>query len=234
MQTPFSRRVPLVSIASLLALAATAALSATPPDLDRELAQILELLPGRYAGETRDPRDASGRPITLYHKIARIDAPQFGSDTVYYHLIARDGFDSEKPFQQKIYAFDRRPDRRINSMRSWVYLPTTPGSNLERDPARQKALRQDELMNFPVECAIRWSRAEPAAGAAPEFIARVKPADCAFQSAAFRQTIRPDMTYVVSAARFGIQDILNGENGQPLFPTSGISYAPRIAPPQTR
>jgi len=220
-------------VGSLLALAASAStLGATPSDLDRELAQILELLPGRYVGETTDPRDPSRKPINLYHKIERIDAPQFGSDTVYYHLLARDGFDSEKPFQQKIYAFDRRPDRRTNSMRSWVYLPTTPGSNLERDPERQKSLRQDELMNFPVECAIRWSRAEPAAGAAAEFVARVKPADCAFPSAAFKQTIRPDMTYVLSAARFGIQDILNGENGQPLFPTSGISYAPRVSPRQ--
>jgi peptidylprolyl isomerase len=223
-----TRRKPTAQAAiALLGLqwSCAVATAAAPTALDRELAEILELLPGRYVGEADDPR--GGAKLLLHHKIVRIDAPQFGSDTVFYHLLARDGFDSLKPFQQKIYAFDRRPERVRNSMRSWVYLPTTPGSNLERDVARQRSLRQDELMNFPAEtCAIRWSRGEKPV----QFVARVKPQDCVFESAAFKQKIRPDMTYVLSAASFGIQDILNGENGQPLFPSSGISYAPRVSP----
>jgi para-nitrobenzyl esterase len=85
-------------------------------------------------------------------------------------------------------------------------------------------------MSFPPECAIRWFPGEPAGGRAGEFVARVKPEDCAFPSASFRQTIRPDMTYVVAAGHFGIQDILNGEDGKPLFPSSGISYAARVSP----
>ncbi len=209
-----------------LALAAESTGAAAPgaADLERELAEIVELLPGLYVGETSDPR--TGASLKLHHKIVRIDAPQFGSDLVFYHLLARDGFDSAQPFQQKIYAFDRRPDRVRNSMRSWVYLPTTPGSNLERDPQRQRSLQQSELMNFPAElCAIRWSRGDQPR----EFVARVRSEDCVFESAAFKQKLRPDMTYVLSPAAFGIQDILNGENGKPLFPTSGISIAPRVA-----
>ena len=57
------------------------------------------MLPGRYSGPAADGR--------LFHKIVPIVAPQFGGDTVFYHQISRDGFDSLAPFQQKIYVFDR-------------------------------------------------------------------------------------------------------------------------------
>lgn len=193
-------------------------------DLEGELTEILALLPGRYRGVAPDPRDPEAPAQPLFHKIVRIDAPQFGSDAVYYHVIAREGYDSVTPFQQKIYAFDRSAGRAGNAMRSWVYLPTTPGTNLDQDPARQRSLQREELMSFPTPaCAIRWSRRSPSG----EYTARVQPADCVFPSAAFRQDLRPDMTYVLSPASFGIEDILNGEDGRPLFPSSGIVTATR-------
>ncbi len=75
------------------------AIPATDASVETELREILALLPGRYSGPAADGR--------LFHKIVPIVAPQFGGDTVFYHQISRDGFDSLAPFQQKIYVFDR-------------------------------------------------------------------------------------------------------------------------------
>ena len=95
--------------------------------LDVELREILALLPGRYTGP------GTGGP--MFHKIVPIVAPQFGGDTVFYHQISRDGFDSTAPSQQKIYVFDRAPDRSVNLMRSYVFLPKQGYANLEQDAA---------------------------------------------------------------------------------------------------
>ena len=47
--------------------------------LDVELAQILALLPGRFAGSMPAMDDPSGeRTHPIYHKIVRIEAPRFG------------------------------------------------------------------------------------------------------------------------------------------------------------
>lgn len=188
------------------------------PALDAELREIVAALPGRYSGP------ANGGAI--YHKIVRIDAPQFGGDTVFYHQISRDGFDSPAPFQQKVYVFDRSPARTANVMRSWVFFPKQGYANFERDPAALKSVQPAMLMNFPVECAIRWSRGE----APGQFYARVRRGQCSFDGVAFKQRITPEMTYVLERDAFSIEDILYGENGQPLFPSSGLLRAPRVAP----
>ena len=191
---------------------------AAPPPLEAELAQILALLPGRYEGPA-----SGGR---LYHKIVPIAAPNFGDAAVFYHQISRDGFDSTAPFQQKIYVFNRDPARVDNRMRSWVFFPKQGYANLERDPVALRALQPAQLMNFPLECAIRWAR-----GDAPgRFVARVRREDCTYDSAGFRQKISPDMTYVLDGESFALEDILYGENGQPLFPSAGLLRAARQAP----
>jgi peptidylprolyl isomerase len=200
---------------------------AADPRLERELRELLEWLPGRYAGEVPDPANAaSGKRITLYHKIVRIEAPQFG-ETVFYHQISRDGFDADRPAQQKIYAFDRNPERTENRMRSWVFYPNQGGANLEKDPAAIAALQAAALMNFPLECAIKWRR-----GARPlSFVAKVKREECSYRSAAFRQNIRPEMTYELTRTTFGIEDILYGESGAPLFPSAGVLTVARVPLP---
>ncbi|MCU0759468.1 MAG: CpcT/CpeT family chromophore lyase [Steroidobacteraceae bacterium] len=192
------------------------AADAAPP-LETELREILALLPGRYEGPAPGGR--------LYHKIVPIVAPQFGGDTVFYHQISRDGFDSTVPFQQKVYVFDRARDRAFNRMRSYVFFPKQGYANLEQDPAALNALQPGMLMNFPIECAIRWER-----GAAPgQYRARVRREQCSYDSAAFRQRISPELTYELARDAFAIEDILYGEDGRPLFPGAGLLRAPRVS-----
>lgn len=193
-------------------------LAAPSAPLEAELREILALLPGRYTGP------GTGGP--MFHKIVPIVAPQFGGDTVFYHQISRDGFDSTAPSQQKIYVFDRAPDRSVNLMRSYVFLPKQGYANLEQDAAALRSVQPSMLMNFPIECAIRWSRGE----AAGQFVARVRPEHCSFQGVAFKQRISPEMTYVIDRDSFSIEDVLYGENGQPLFPRTGLLRAARTRP----
>lgn len=195
----------------------TSATGVANATLEAELREIVAALPGRYSGP------ANGG--TIYHKIVRIDAPQFGGDTVFYHQISRDGFESQAPFQQKVYVFDRSPTRNANVMRSWVFFPKQGYANFEQDAAALKTVQPAMLMNFPVECAIRWSRGE----APGQFYARVRRGQCSFDGVAFKQRITPEMTYLLEREAFSIEDILYGENGQPLFPSSGLLRAPRVA-----
>jgi len=216
-----TRRVLRIGAAVVLSIGACAASSGREAPaalpLEAELTELLAQLPGRYEGPA-----SGGR---LYHKIVPIAAPNFGEAAAFYHQISRDGFDSAAPFQQKIYVFDRDPARGSNRMRSWVFFPKQGYANLERDAAALRALQPATLMNFPLECAIRWSR-----GDAPgRFVARVRREDCTYDSVAFEQKISPDMTYVLDSVSFSIEDILYGENGQPLFPSAGLLRAERQA-----
>jgi hypothetical protein len=206
----------LVALLLIPACAAPERRAATT--LDAELAQIVALLPGRYAGAA-----GAGR---LYHKIVPITAPNFGEAAVFYHQISRDDYDSATPFQQKIYVFDRDPARAFNRMRSWVFFPKQGYANLERDAAALRTLQPAQLMNFPIECAIRWS-----GGDSPgRFVARVRREECTYDSAGFRQKISPDMTYVLDRESFALEDILYGQDGQPLFPSAGLLRAGRQSP----
>ena len=121
-----------------MATIGAAAAGTTNTPLEAELREIVAALPGRYAGP------ASGG--TIYHKIVRIDAPQFGGDTVFYHQISRDGFDSTAPTQQKIYVFDRSPQRAFNVMRSYVFLPKQGYANFEQDAAALKSVQPGMLI----------------------------------------------------------------------------------------
>jgi hypothetical protein len=99
--------------------------------LDAELADIAAMLPGRYAA-TRAGADEQ----PLFHKIVPIVAPQFGA-RAFYHQISRDGFDSSRPLQQKIYVLDESRARGRNSMRAWVFRPGQGFANLEQDARRR-------------------------------------------------------------------------------------------------
>ena len=61
-------------------------------------------------------------------------------------------------------------------------------------------------------------------------IARVRRTECQYQSRAFKQTIAPEMTHILSASGFAIEDVLYGENGRPLFPATGLLQAARVPP----
>lgn len=219
-----TRRGLRISAASLLLLSigACAATWGRPSPavrpLDAELAELLALLPGRYEGPASGSR--------LFHKIVPIAASNFGDAAVFYHQISRDGFDSATPFQQKIYVFDRDPARAFNRMRSWVFFPKQGYANLERDARALRTLQPAQLMNFPLECAIRWARG----GSPGRFVARVRRQDCTYDSAGFKQKISPDMIYELDRESFALEDILYGESGQPLFPSAGLLRAAREAP----
>ena len=164
----------MLKLNAIAAAALITALSALPQaiaerarPLDTELGEIAALLPGRYLGE----RVGAGG-TALFHKIVPITAPQFGA-RVFYHQISRDGFDSAKPLQQKIYVLDESRSRRINSMRAWVFRPGQGFANLEQDSKALAALTPAMLMSFPKGCEIRWARG----AGAREFSATVRRGD---------------------------------------------------------
>ena len=194
-----------------------------PSPLDAELTKITSLLTGRYAGSMADPLDPTGgKTIRLHHKIVSIEAPQFGQ-RVFYHQISRDAVDSLQPTQQKIYVFDLDPARKQNRMRSFVFYPKSGYANLERDPAALRQLQPQQLMSFPAGCEINWSEE-----AGEVFFARVRLGDCRYESAAFKQTILPLLTYRVSRDAFAIEDVLHDANRKPLYPSMGLASAARL------
>lgn len=214
-------RLPLAVLCTLAAVAATAA---PPAPLDAELERIAALLPGRYQGLAPDPANPSAPQGPIYHKIVRVTAPQFGSDTVFYHQVSRDGFDSTSPLQQKLYAFDRDPGRAANGMRAAVFYPGSGLANVERDPAALAALDPAKLLRFPEPCVFRWS-----AGESPgSFIARVPRGTCSYTSVAFRQDVTPDITYVLTPTSFALQDHIYGADGRPVVRETGLLTATRV------
>ena len=186
-------------------------------DLDRELSQILALLPGRYEGQAVDPNspDAGAQPI--YHKIAPIQAPQFGEQVFYYQL-NRDGFDGE-PLQRKVFVFDTRANRTENRMRPFILLPEQSSANLEQDASLVAALQPELLFSFPEDCDFVWS------GEDSGYRGRVNRNDCEFQSRSFGQVIQPDMSYSVTRDKFTWDETLYGEDGEPVVTTGGALVA---------
>jgi len=233
MTNPRSPRLAQTLLVVLIAVVGPTFLTeAAEPDrsaVDAELAQILTLLPGRYSGDLADPADPSGaRRIVLHHKIVRLELPNFG-EAVFFHQISRDTLDSVKPWQQKLYVFDSDPERRRNNMRSFI-IPAELGlANFEADPVRLARVATATspiaagFWGFPPGCEFRWSRNN-----AGGFTARVKPRDCSYESAAFKQRISPQMTYEVSKDAFGIEDLLLGANGKPLFEGRGVLTVTRV------
>lgn len=207
----------------LLAVLLLPGLAVADGALDQELAAITALLPGRYQATLPDPR--GGAPLVIHHEIIPVQAPAFGPGRAFYHQIARDGFDVAVPFQQKIYVFDEDPARPRNRMRSFVLAPGAPSISPARAPAALAALEPAATMSFPPACIINW-----AAGDEPgTWVARVRREDCSYQSERFRQTISPDLTYVVAPGWLAVEDLLFGEDGKSLVPSPGLARAERLA-----
>lgn len=214
------RIVVLAGFALVLASGAgsTAAAGEPASRLDAELAQIVALLPGRYQGTMPVMSDPSAKKTeTVYHKIARIDAPQFGA-MVMYHQIGAAGPDGP-PAQQKIYVFDVSPSRTENRMRSFV-IPR--GRGLQNLESLGPELAPDSLMNFPPECAIRWRRVSGG------FAAHVSARDCQYPSQTWKTDVRPDVTYVLKQRSFSLQESMYYADGRPMFEMKRPSVARRL------
>jgi hypothetical protein len=195
---------------------------AADPALDRDLAAITALLPGRYEVKLPDPR--GGGSMTIHHEIIPVQVPAFGRGRAFYHQIARDGFDADVPFQQKVYVFDEDPARPRNRMRSFVLAPGAPTVSPVRGPAALAALEPGATMSFPPACIINWSAGdEPGA-----WVARVRREDCSYRSERFAQNISPDLTYVVTPGWLAVEDLLFGEDGKSLVPSPGLIRAVRV------
>lgn len=192
-------------------------------DLDAELARIVAALPGRYVGPGPRGANPADGAAPLYHRVVQLDLPRLGRH-VFYHELSRDGFESTRPSQQKIYVFDTGARRRHNSMRSWTVPFGTVIPAPDRDPAALAALDLARLKDFPPGCEIRWrSTQEPA----PRHIGEVLPADCVFPSEAFRQPVRPAMRYELDARSFTLHEVLYDAALRPLFPDGGPLVARR-------
>ena len=215
------RRIAIFAgLALVIASGASSPAAAREPAgrLDAELAQIVALLPGRYQGTMPVMSDPSAKKTeTVYHKIARIDAPQFGAMVMYHQIgaVSPDG----PPAQQKIYVFDVSPSRTENRMRSFV-IPR--GRGLQNLESLGPELAPDSLMNFPPECAIRWRRVSGG------FAAHVSARDCQYPSQTWKTDVRPDVTYVLKQRSFSLQESMYYADGRPMFEMKRPSVARRL------
>lgn len=205
--------------AAMLALTGCASAPPAASPLDQELAAILALLPGRYAGEAPDPRAPGSAPRPIYHKIVPIEAPQFGEFTLYYQLST--GSPDGPALQQKLFVFDTAPNRAANRMQAYVFPPGQLDPNLERRPGDWPALRPGELMAFTEDCAFRWAQAPGG------LTGSVRRAQCEFASERFGGRVRPEMSYRVTAGALYWTEALYAEDGRLLASTNGTLGAQR-------
>ena len=183
-----------------------------------ELDAIGRWWPGRYVGEASLP--GSSEPVAIAHEIAAIHAPLFG-DRVYAYALRRADGDI---LQQKIFAFDTDPLRERNRMRAWVLAPEQMDSSLATTPARWQQLRPAALMSFPDTCAFTWRRTKKG------FTGSVSPEVCEFDSRAFGQRIRPDMSYEINGEALTWRETLTGADGSVVATTGGTLRAQRDGP----
>jgi len=203
-----------------LALAACAAAPPAAGPLDRQLAAILALLPGSYAGEAPDPREPGSAPRPIYHKIVPIEAPQFGEFVFYYQLST--GSPDGPALQQKLFVFDTAPDRVANRMRAYVFTPGQLPPNLDRRPADWSVLRAADLTAFADDCAFRWAQAPGG------LTGSVDRTDCSFESERFGGRVRPEMSYRVTAGALYWTEVLYADDGRVLASTAGTLVADRL------
>jgi hypothetical protein len=187
--------------------------------LDRELHAILGALPGTYAGQAPLGLALNGELQNIFHKIARIDAPQFGDEVLFYQL-SRDAPDGP-PLQMKIFVFDTSKDREMNRMSSFIFISDQLQGNLEKHPEKWTELDPTSLMSFPESCAFNWE------GVDNGFEGHVSAADCLYSSRAFQQDIRPQMTYRIVHERFEWDESLYTEEMKVIVSTGGVLTAYR-------
>jgi len=213
-------RNPVVVLSSvLLAVWLVSSCSVLAPESDRELTELLELLPGIYAGTAPIPGARDGRTQEIFHKIAPIDASQFGARAFYYQLSV--GGPDGQPLQQKVFAFKTNPTRPGNRMRAWIFGPGQEAPNLEQRPDSWFYLEAAKLMSFPKSCAFRWRRVPGG------FEGIVKADKCTFQSERFGQAVSPAMRYAVFADRLEWEETLYSADNKVLVSTGGNLIATR-------
>jgi hypothetical protein len=191
--------------------------SSTGSGLDRDMDELMQALPGSYAGEAPIMSSPSGEMQDIFHKLAPIDAPQFGERVLYYQLST--GSADGPALQQKIFVLSVPPGSDVIRMRAYVFAPGQAEGNLEQDPDRWDDLDPAALMNFPESCAFTWARVSGG------FEATVRPANCSFSSRAFKQMISPDMTYRIEGDRFEWTETLYGEGQRIIVSTDGALVA---------
>ncbi|MFK8014664.1 MAG: CpcT/CpeT family chromophore lyase [Gammaproteobacteria bacterium] len=195
-------------------------------DLTAELREIVSLFTGHYRGLAPDPlaRNDPQVPATMevFHRVAQIDAPQFGG-IVLYHQLNRERLDGPA-IQRKIYAFDTDVSRANNRMKAYYILPEQPWIDLDRNPDAVKEIAPDELKSFPVECDMNWT------SQLGTIEAVIKPGACLFESTAFGQTVRAEMTYTVNKDGFDLYEAMYTATGDTIFdmddPISSLRMAP--------
>jgi predicted secreted Zn-dependent protease len=79
-------------------------------------------------------------------------------------------------------------------------------------------------MGFPDDCAFVWRKTNTG------FLGRVSPDACEFDSRAFDQPVRPDMSYEIDASGLTWTETLRDDGGDELASTSGALRARRVGP----
>lgn len=206
----------MLALAVVLSLAAC---SAKPPPLDQELDGVLGLFPGTYSGSAPVPRATDGSTQAIHHKIAPIDAAQFG-ERVYYYQLSTGGPDGQA-LQQKIFVFDTGAGREANRMRAWIFAPGQVAANLEQRPGEWGDIDPARLLSFPDACAFQWRAMDDG------FEGIVTRDACTFDGRSFGQPVSPDMRYAVHPGRFEWQETLYAADGSVLVSTGGKLVASR-------
>jgi len=210
-----------VLILATILLAGCASIERQAANLDAELADITREWPGHYRGQAILP-GMDGDATSVLHEISSIYAPRFG-ERVYFYQLRGDAIDGPV-LQQKIFVFDTDPQRDQNSMRAWVAAPGQIDPDFAARPNAWRRLRPAKLMSFPAACAFRWRRIKGV------FRGMVAAQDCEFDSRAFGQPVRPEMSYEISAAALIWNETLSGADGRVLASTGGPLRAERIGP----
>jgi len=188
--------------------------------LDEDLDAITRVWSGEFAGEATVPPE--GEVAAIFHRIVSIQAPQFG-DRVFFYQLCRDDVDGPI-LQQKIFAFDTDPLRTANRMRAWVLSREQFDPAFAATPANWRRLLPNQLMSFPEACAFRWRETKGG------YAGSVSAKECEFDSRAFGQPVRPDMSYEISAAALVWTETLSAADGTVLASTDGSRSAQRIGP----
>ncbi len=207
------------SVVTALVLGGLTACSTQKTALDQQIDDIFAVLTGVYAGEAPSFTPGSEEKQTIVHKFAPINAPQFGERVLYYQLTT--GSVEGPVFQTKIFVFDLDEDRTTNRMAAFVFAPGEADGQLDQDPARILEIDPSSLATFPSACDLIWEEVGDG------FKVSVKASDCEFQSAAFGQMIRPNMSYQVTGDRFEFSETLFGEDMTALVDTNGPLLAVR-------
>lgn len=206
-----NRSIKVILVCGLLAGCAHPAQKSVPP-LENELAALLDLLPGTFAGEAPKGMKPGAEMHMLVHSFTPVVAPQFGEQVLYYQVSR--GTAQGPILQAKIFVFATDPQRPANTMHALVLTPEQAEALRSRDAADWQQLAPDRLMSFPETCFFTWTR--HADGFVGEGSDR-----CSYASKAFGQTITPDMRYRISSDAFELEETLTGEDGGIIVTTGG-------------